>query len=280
MSEEEKSQNTANKETNGKSCLLVPFQIFWALTKYIFKAIRNLYNYLTENHRRTKITLNVVLVVLAIVLIAKAFEAPETVTVVVTSEVLITKEVPVTREVYIPVTVTPTNTPINSPTPTLTPTITSTPTITPTPTNTLTPTTTPTTTPTPNMTQTQQARINATQGAHATATRAAQYARATEIAQYEKISYKELVTYPNSHIGEMVWVEGRIFNINGNTELQMWLGWTYDAVYVVMREPFSGIYENDWIKVYGIVYGETCGTNAYGGEVCQPVLIDAFYEKP
>jgi hypothetical protein len=162
----------------------------------------------------------------------------------------------------------------NSPTPKFTPTDTSTPTITPTPTR------TPTSTSTPNATQTQRAIINATEGADATATKVAQNARATEIAEYEKISYDELVTYPDSHIGEKVWVEGRIFNINGNTELQIWLGWTYDAAYIVMREPFSGIYEDNWITVYGTIYGENCGTNAYGAEVCQPILTDAFYTKP
>jgi len=151
----------------------------------------------------------------------------------------------------------------NTPTITLTPTITSTPTITPTPTD------TPTVTPTPNATQTQQASKKATQSA-----------KATEIASYETILYKELVTYPDSHIGELVKVEGRIFNINGNTELQLWLGWTYDAVYIVMRDSFSGIYEDNWITVYGEVLGEECFNNAYGAEICQPVLFDAFYTKP
>ena len=160
-------------------------------------------------------------------------------------------------------TITSTPTVTSTPTITLTPTITSTPTITPTPTD------TPTVTPTPNATQTQQASIKQTQSA-----------RKTEIASYDTIDYKELVTYPDSHIGELVKVEGRIFNINGNTELQMWLGWTYDAVYVVMRDEFSGIYEDNWITVYGEVYGENCGTNVYGGEVCQPLLWDAFYTKP
>ena len=74
-------------------------------------------------------------------------------------------------------------------------------------------------------------------------------------------------------------MRGRVFNINGDTELQIWMGWTYDALYVIMREPFDDIYEDDWIVVYGIVMGEDCGTNAFGGTVCQPVLMDAWYEK-
>jgi hypothetical protein len=195
----------------------------------------------------------------------------------------------------------PTNTPYRTftpfPTYTIPPTQTArvvTPTSTPTPkftpTDTSTPTRTSTSTKTPNATQTQQAFINATKGADATATKAAQYAgatatkavqnaKATEIAQYEKIDIKELVTYADSHVGEKVWVDGRIFNINGNTELQIWLGWTYDAAYIVMREPFSGLYEDNWITVYGEILGETCFENAYGADTCQPALYNAFYVK-
>jgi len=51
-------------------------------------------------------------------------------------------------------------------------------------------------------------------------------ARATKAAQYEPIAYKELVTYPDAHAGGKVRVETRIFNILGNDQLQMWLGWT------------------------------------------------------
>jgi len=184
---------------------------------------------------------------------------------VVTVEV--TREVEVTRVVEIPVTVTWTPTPVNSPT------------VTPTPTITSTPTNTPTSTPTPNMTQTQIAIYNATQGADATATQMARSAKATEIAQYGTIEKRELLTYADQHKGEKIRLEGRIFNINGNTELQIWLGWSYDAAYIVMREPFSGLYEDDWITVYGEILKERCDTNFAGGTSCQPLITDAFYVK-
>lgn len=154
-----------------------------------------------------------------------------------------------------------------------------TPTETPTPTVTPTPTRTPTSTPTPNATQTQQAIAKATIGANATATKVAALARATEIAQYQKIDYKELATYPDDLIGEKVFVEGRVFNVNSRTELQIWLGWTYDAAYIVAKKPFSEIYEDNWVLVYGVVEGENCGTNAYGAEICQPIIINAIVEK-
>ena len=103
--------------------------------------------------------------------------------------------------------------------------------------------------------------------------------RKTEIAGYSPIARKELVTYPDNHKGEKVVIRGRIFNINGNTELQIWIDDSFDAAYIVMSSSFSGIYENDYITIYGTVWGENCGENAYGAEVCQPLLVDAFFDK-
>lgn len=110
-------------------------------------------------------------------------------------------------------------------------------------------------------------------------TQEAQVATATELARYVAIDPRELLTYPKDHIGETIIITGRIFNINSNQELQVYVGDGLDAVYVVMRDTFNGIYEDDIIKIYGVIAGENCGTNAFGGEVCQPLLIDAFFEK-
>jgi hypothetical protein len=156
-------------------------------------------------------------------------------------------------------TVTSSSTVTNSPTSTRTATLTRTST----PTRTITPTKTSTPTPLPPATQTALAvaasqtseAMNATATAQAYLTQKLQTAiaisnRATALAQYKEIDSRELVTYPNNHKGEKVIIRGRIFNINGNTQLQMYLGWSYDAVYVVMRRPFSNIYEDDWIIVY------------------------------
>lgn len=96
---------------------------------------------------------------------------------------------------------------------------------------------------------------------------------------YQPMDYRELVTYPNSHIGEKIVVTGTIFNINSDMELQMYVGPAFDAVYVVMREPYTGIYKDDTITVYAMIFGENCGTNSFGGTVCQPLLIDGFFEK-
>jgi hypothetical protein len=141
------------------------------------------------------------------------------------------------------------------PTRTLSPTKTSTPiltaTVTPTPTN----TDTPTLTAFP--TETTDAR-----------------------ALYSEIQNRELSTYPDNHAGERVKVKGMVFNINSDSELQIFLGNSSDyPAYIVFDEPFQGIYEDEYITVYGVVYGETCGTNAFGGEICQPLIEADFYEK-
>jgi hypothetical protein len=115
--------------------------------------------------------------------------------------------------------------------------------------------------------------------AQRTATAQAIAATATEIARYTSIKWQELVNYAEAHTGELVKVRGKVFNINGDQQLQMWIAGTTEAVYVVMSEPFSGIYEDDVLLVYGKVAGENCGKNAYGAEVCQPLIIDAFYTK-
>jgi hypothetical protein len=128
-------------------------------------------------------------------------------------------------------------------------------------------------------TQTQAAaNVTATRQSY-NATQDAAYAHATELAQYQDIYYQELTNYADNHIGELVRINIRVFNINSNTELQGFFAGTYDAVIVSFREPFSGIYENQSITVYGIVAGSICGTNAFGGTVCQPAIIDAFMDN-
>jgi hypothetical protein len=125
-----------------------------------------------------------------------------------------------------------------------------------------------------NATATQQSRL-----ADMTATADAKAAQATDIAQYKPIYWKDLVTYPDAHAGELVSVRGRIFNVVSDQELQIWLAGTNEAVYVVMASPYSDLYKDDVIAVYGMVEGKRCGSNAFGGQVCQPSLIDAFYTK-
>ena len=191
-----------------------------------------------------------------------------------------------------------------NPTDTVVPTATNSPTITPTDTNTPSPTATETFTPTPKPTKTStatplppetltaeaviaqktQASLDktATQDAkfsQRTATAESIAARATLVAKYQPIAGKELVSYANQHKGELVVIKGRVFNIAGTKEFQMYYGWTYDAVFVKTKQTYSGLYEDNYITVYGEVDGEECFTNAYNAEICQPLIINAWFEK-
>ncbi len=144
---------------------------------------------------------------------------------------------------------------------------------TPLPTRTITSTSLPSNTPTATALPGTKTAV----AAFLTQTRVA--TQVTFMASFKPIDIRELITYPNNHIDEKVMVKGKIFNINGNRELQIWVGGNLDAVYVVMRSTFSGIYEDDSITVYGTIAGESCGTNSFGSEICQPLIINAFYTK-
>lgn len=195
------------------------------------------------------------------------------------------------------------------PTATPLPTDTQTPTLTPTPTETPTPTATatdiPTATPTlitvkealaTSVASTATARSVAiaatatmakayvlqTQDAYSaktTATREAFSATATYVAQFKEVPWREIATYPEAHSGETVIVRGLIFNIVDNHEFQMYFGGTYEAAYIIMTDSYSDLFENQAITVYGTVDGKNCFKNTYGGDICQPKIIGAFYKK-
>jgi len=174
-----------------------------------------------------------------------------------------------------------TSTIIHTATNTLLPSVTFTLTRTSTLTATLTPTVTDTATPLPPATLTQQARNESFTATAKSRTKTAesQNATATEIASYEEIYWKDLATYPNNYIGKKVVVRGRVFNIL-NRVIQIYFAGTYEALYATLSKPASGIYEDNSITVYGVVSGKECFENAYGAEICQPALEDAWFTKP
>jgi len=105
-------------------------------------------------------------------------------------------------------------------------------------------------------------------------------AHATEIASYKEINSQELINYAEQHKGELVKIRIRVFNIVSDQELQGYFSGTYDDDAVVdMRVPFSGIYEDAVLTVYGRVQGNDCFQNAYDATICQPLIVDAFYEE-
>jgi uncharacterized membrane protein YcgQ (UPF0703/DUF1980 family) len=136
-----------------------------------------------------------------------------------------------------------------------------------------------------------QAARSTAQVVAAQATRDAQNEQATaqaeqratvqaRIADYQSIQIRELITYPDKHKGEKVRVPGRVFNVLGSDGvIQMYGTGTSDAIYVKMESSFSDLYDGDSITVYGVIGGRECFTNKAGGEVCQPLIEDAFYAK-
>lgn len=161
-----------------------------------------------------------------------------------------------------------------------------------TPTKTPRPTSTATNTPLPPETQTAQAiehsqtvaalQATATRKAYdtgVTATAQSISGTATEIASYGTIANGELITYADNHIGEKVRIYGRVFNIIDLKTLQIYLSGTYDAVYVDLRIALKDVFEDNSITIYGTIAGQACGENAFGGTICQPRIIDAFYVR-
>ena len=177
------------------------------------------------------------------------------------------------------------------PTKTITPTVTITPTLTPTLTLTFTPLSPQEQTGT-SVAQTQEiknAALTSTKKAQDNAvtstaiaiskTKEAKGATATEVASYKEINWKELNNYPNNHIGEKVIIRGRVFNVVDDTSFQIFYAGTYEAAYITMMDPYTGLYEDSSVVVYGIVMGQGCGTNAFGGQVCQTQIAGVFFGK-
>ena len=143
-----------------------------------------------------------------------------------------------------------------------------------TPTVTLTPK--PTKTPNPTNTPIPPELLEKTKQAR---TQEAISAQKTEIAMYKEIDWRDLTTYTEKHIMETVHIWGKVFNINSDQEMQIWINNSNEAVYIFFPNSFSDIYEGDLVDVYGFVREKYCGTNAFGGEVCQPLILASILEK-
>jgi len=172
-----------------------------------------------------------------------------------------------------PLASTPTQKPSKTPTVFLSPTITSTATITSTPTD------TPTPVPPYILTQESYSLTVTQQAKNYMATVESKRATATEIASYSTVSAKELISYPDNYKGKKLKISGKVFNIIDNYSFQIFIAGTYDAAYISVNDPLSGVYEDDYLIIYGTGAGKACGTNAFGAEVCKPLIINAFFIK-
>jgi len=171
---------------------------------------------------------------------------------------------------------TPTDTPTYTPTFTNTPTVTRTPTITNTPTITLTPTVTDT--PTPSLTPTRTNTLTPTKAPYQFTQTA--YAKTQDyMTQFEQVDWRDFSTYPEKYEDEFIKLTCRVFNVISNEQFQCYYPGTYDAYFVVSLEAFDDIYDNSYLTIYGVGAGEHCGTNAYGAEICQPLVFAEFFVK-
>jgi hypothetical protein len=209
-----------------------------------------------------------IILILAVFLIAGCSPKPEQLQPFVEQTV---SAIP-TQTAYPTYTPNPTHTPYPTYTkvPTQTPkVIVVTPTNTPTSTLTLTPLQSPTPTEPPTYTPqpwqlTQEAK-KATQQA---------------LAEYEQVNIRDYTTYPDKYAEKKIKVSGQIFNIIDKNTFQIWISGTREAVVVLSIQEFDNLYENDYVTIYGLGGKEKhCGTNAMGGEVCQPMVLAVQIEK-
>jgi hypothetical protein len=91
---------------------------------------------------------------------------------------------------------------------------------------------------------------------------------------YEAVDPGSLVAYPDDYIGKLISVSGTVFNINNHTEFQMYVGDSYDPVYIITSDSVT-LSKDQVVKVYGTDEGQNCGTNALGAKICQPLIQDA-----
>jgi hypothetical protein len=91
-----------------------------------------------------------------------------------------------------------------------------------------------------------------------------------------QVARKDFVTYPEKYTGQYVVVPGIVFNVISNTELQIYFGGDRESpLFVNAAKPFDNIYEDDDVVVYGIGADTHCGSNAFGGTICQPLIKQA-----
>lgn len=99
------------------------------------------------------------------------------------------------------------------------------------------------------------------------------------LAKFKEVEGKDFLTYPDKYKSQFVRVSGKIFNINNNTEFQIFFANTTEPVYIIYVYEFDNLYKNDWVTVYGTGMGEHCGTNVFGSKSCQPVVLATYIDK-
>lgn len=91
---------------------------------------------------------------------------------------------------------------------------------------------------------------------------------------YSQIDDKELATYADRYTGRYIEISGRVFNVIGDNDFQMYLGEdSYDAIYINTLSKLQGVYEKTNVKVQGMVYGFFTGKNMMNADIKQPLIV-------
>ncbi len=79
--------------------------------------------------------------------------------------------------------------------------------------------------------------------------------------------------------GDKLSVSGSVFNIevdSDGTYMQIWVGapdGSTEPVMIYYEGDSTGVFEGTWVTAYGTYIGPICGTNAFGGQICQPAIL-------
>ena len=98
------------------------------------------------------------------------------------------------------------------------------------------------------------------------------------VESFGTIAWKELNAYTDNHKGEKIKIKGKVFQIIQGIDMLLWYTGTYDAFYVSFLDPYTGIYEDDTITIYGEVLGMYCYDTQAGGSNCVPEIIGYSYQ--
>lgn len=98
-------------------------------------------------------------------------------------------------------------------------------------------------------------------------------------ASYILVEDQQFSTYPDDYKNIKIKFDCKVFNILSKSQFQCRLSENNEPVFVITRNEFSGLYEDTNITVFGIGGGTSCGKNAFGAQVCSPLVENAFYVR-
>jgi hypothetical protein len=93
------------------------------------------------------------------------------------------------------------------------------------------------------------------------------------------VDVRELAIGRGYSVGDQLSVSGSVFNIEVDGEgtyMQIWVNapdGSTEPVMIGYEGDSAGVFEGTWVTAYGTYIGPICGTNTFGGEICQPAIF-------